>query len=216
LHSAIPEYFQLQHDPGELKNLWPTHEEDARSYRERIHELARLPRLSRGERDAKGPQMEDQLRALGYAGAASAESQIPEPLGQSDRPAPSQRAEELALFYDAALLANAGRRPEAIVKMQALADERPNNVYARDLLAGFLVEELRFSEARDVLEDLFARGHDRYSIRFQLGTSCEALDDHAEAKRHFEAALKHRPGDEPAKDGFARASAKVAGRAVRR
>ena len=204
LFSSRPELFALKEDPAEEHNLWRPGSPRAQPYREAIAELARRPRLARGERDASGPSMSAQLRALGYAGAASTDQELPEPLTPSERPAPSERARELAAFYEAALLANAGRRPEAIGKLRELAREEPDNVYARAMLAGLLVEELRFEEARELLEGLLAGGHDRFTVRLQLATSLESLGELARARTQYEAALREKPGDPQAAEGLER------------
>ena len=89
----------------------------------------------------------DKLRSLGYASAGDADMELPDPLDASQLSSPRERMGELKLTNEAALIGREGDRPEAIVRLRAIVEENPLNVYALEILSGFLVEESEFAEA---------------------------------------------------------------------
>ncbi len=203
LHSAAPEWFVFPDDPEEAQNLYEPQSKAVRPYQLALRELAALPRLQ-VDTESTDADASARMRAVGYAGAGSMDAIVPEPLDASDRPAPHQRVGELQRFYQAAILAGVGKRTPAIEQMREVLRENPLNIYAADVLAGWLVEEGSFEEARKILLGLLEQGHDRYTFRLQLGTSCEQLGMREQAERHFRAALEFLPGDAYATAGLQR------------
>ena len=203
LHSSAPEFFRFPGDPGELDNRLEQDPSAARPYQRALREVAALPRLTVNNEAAEAGASA-RMRAVGYAGAGSLDAIVPDPLDASDRPAPRQRIGELNRFYEAVILAGTGKRSQAIQTMREVFAGNPQNLYAADVLAGWLVKAGEFEEARGILLGLLEQGHDRYTFRLQLGTSCEQLGQTKEAERHFQAALEFLPGDAYASEGLAR------------
>ncbi len=203
LHSSAPEFYAIPTDPGELTNLYEGKAPRWNPYISSLKRLAQLPRLGR-EDLASSESTSDTMRALGYAGAASSDASVPEPLQVDSRPAPAARTTQLQGYYDATILARNGDVPAAITRLQPIAQANPDNVYANDVLAELLIRERRYGQARDLLQALLARGHDRYTVRMRLGTAFEQLGQKTEAKQHYEQALQQTPGDTGAEEALQR------------
>ncbi len=203
LHSSEPEFFSIAADPGELKNLYEPGSQLLNSYISSIKGLAQLPRLGREDLQA-GESTSATMRAMGYAGAASSDATVPEPLTTDSRPTPRRRTAQLEGYYDSTILARLGDVPAAIERLDPIAKANPDNVYANDVLAELLIRDRRYREARALLEDLLARGHDRYTVRMRLATSLEQLGEKAKAIENLERALQQSPGDSGAQEALER------------
>ncbi|MDF1839770.1 MAG: sulfatase-like hydrolase/transferase, partial [Planctomycetota bacterium] len=203
LHSSEPEFYAFPADPGELTNLYEGKAPRWNPYISSLKRLAQLPRLGR-EDLASSQSTSETMRALGYAGAASSDATVPEPLFTDSRPAPATRTAQLEGYYDATILARNGDVPAAIRRLQPIAKANPDNVYANDVLGELLIRDRRFKEANTLLLALLGRGHDRYSVRMRLATSFEQLGQTAEAIEHYERALKQSPGDSGAEEALQR------------
>ena len=163
-----------------------------------IEALLRLPVLERGEEEGAvggGAGTQADMQALGYAGAASAETELPHPLLPVDRPAPATRMDEPATFYQAALLAAEGRRGEAIVGLRSVVAENPLNVYARTTLAGLLKEQGASAEAARMLRDLLDEGNERFLLRLQLAQCLESTGELEAARVQVQRALELQPAE---------------------
>jgi len=201
VHGTAPELFDLERDPGELQNLFPEGAGLAPA-RAALGELAARPRLV--ARGATDESLAEDVRALGYAGSASAESALPEPLAETGRPAPRTRLAELERFYRAVLRYNNGKRAEAIADLEGLLAENPGNTMARRILASYLLGEDRAPDALAVLEQLAPEARGSATAQDLFGHCLERLGRTEEARAHFARALELKPGDAHQEEDLAR------------
>jgi arylsulfatase A-like enzyme len=210
LHSSRPEFYDLEQDPHETRNLLEGSSVDVSPYREAIAELSRRPRLASSGGVQLTQEQLGQLHALGYAAAGEVSGALPDPLDPSDRPAPIDRTEQYVKFTRALGLAQAGRNERAITLLREVLAEEPGNVYALETLGAALLGELRFEEAAGTLEDLFALGSERYWARACLGSAYEQLGRFDEALAQFASAQRLRPGEASLEKAIERVRAKRA------
>lgn len=193
LHGSAPELYDLARDPLEATNLLERGEE-ARSHREAIARLAELPVLPTEDVEVDRDARED-VRALGYGGAADAEQTLPHPLEPTGRMDARERMGELARFYEATLLFNRGEAGPAIEGMRAVLAENPRNVAAASVLASFLLTGGRDAQAIEVLLSIPEEERDRLNVQDHLGHAYENLGRLDQALVHFRRALERKPGD---------------------
>ncbi|HEX6883210.1 MAG TPA: sulfatase-like hydrolase/transferase [Planctomycetota bacterium] len=208
LHGTDPELYDLTRDPAESVNLHGQRDEAVAAARARIEALAALPRLEAGA-SSVDEDLAASVQALGYAGAAGADSDYPEPLEDTGLPAPRARIVELELFYRAVLRYNNGKVAEAIAELEALVAQNPRNAEALNVLAAYLYEQKEYTRALEVLRSIPAGAQDRTSVQDLLGHCQEHLGEPAKALEHFERALALKPGDPHQTKDVERLRAKV-------
>lgn len=193
LHGTGPELYDVEHDPGERLNLAAERLADVERACTALRSLCALPRLeARGELDEF---LAVDVQALGYAGRASAESALPEPLDETGLPAPRERMQELERFYRAILRYNKGKKAEAIRELESLVGEYPGNTTAESVLASYYLGEKRVEEALGMLERLPPAARERATVQDLFGHCFEQLGRIDEARTHFERAQALKPGD---------------------
>jgi len=188
LHSSEPEFYDLDEDPGELRNLLSSGEADPEPHRRAIAALARLPRLESGEQVELDSAQIAELNALGYAAAGLEARELPDPLDDSSLPAPASRTEVHAKSNHALGLLAHGRNAEAIPLLREVIAENPRDINALEGLGSALVHVGRFREAIEPLEALLATGNDRHLARICLGVSYEEIGDYEKSLLHFKGA----------------------------
>jgi len=208
LHSARPEYYDLDEDPEELTDLLEGGSEsvDVGSYRDALAALSERSRLKSGALALEEHELA-QLRALGYATGEEA-NDLPDPLAPSTRPAPRDHAGHYASFCEAVGLAQAGRSSEAIPRLEAVVEANPGNLLALETLAGCLLDEDRHAQVIDLLAAPTAAGRlDRFVSYTYLANAYEALEKHSEALAAYRAALNLRPNETSVAQAIERLSA---------
>ena len=158
------------------------------------------------------PELIAAVRGLGYLGAgagADEAASLPHPLAETGRADPRARLEQLAAFYDAALLAGTGQRPRAIELLTDLVRASPTQTHAAAILAQFLQAEGRAQEALPILRRALANGIERPSLHQRLALCLEACGDLQTARVHLERAAALRPGDARTEAGLARLVAAI-------
>ena len=192
VHTSAPELYDLRSDPGETTNLAATRTDDVARARAALAELAARPRL---EADTHVDEtLSADVRALGYAGAGSA-SAYPEPLADSDLPAPRTRMDELELFYRALVRHGKGKTAEALADLESVVERNPRNATALNVLASYLYEQKDAARALAVLERIPPQAAERATVQDLMGHCLENLARPGEALAHFERALALKPGD---------------------
>ncbi len=194
LHGTEPELYDLARDPGERENRFSERAEDVARARAALEALSARPRLARG-----GAELDEALaadvQALGYAGAAGAESEFPEPLADTGLPAPRTRMHELELFYRALVRHEKGRVAEAIADLETVVAGNPRNATALNVLASYLYAEKQTERALEVLRRIPEHARERATVQDLMGHCLERLGRPAEALAHYERALALKPGD---------------------
>lgn len=188
IHGSKPQLFAAE-DSGEERDLFRVDDPRVERARANIERLAERPRLERAEQELS-VSSQDGLTELGYAGAASAEAPIPEPLEDSSLPAPREAMPEHYRSWEALAMADAGRLPQAIETLREITEGNPGNAFAHDRLGELLLRAGRAEEALVPLLAMVERGLERPNLRLnltkayaQLGRYEEAL---AEARRFNE------------------------------
>jgi arylsulfatase A-like enzyme len=197
LHGTAPELYDLARDPLESVNLLGERAAEAERARGALAELAARPRLDRGgaRSSAELEALAADVRALGYAGAATGESPLVEPLAETGLPAPRERMDELERFYRAVLRHNHGKTEQAIADLEALTAENPLNATALNVLATCYYAEQRLREALATLRRIPEHARERVTVQDLLGHCLEQLGEREQARVHFERALALKPGD---------------------
>lgn len=208
LHSSAPEFYDLESDPKEARDLLASTPVDVSEHRAALERLARLPRLR-----SSGVELDEErlaeLRALGYAAAGGEVRELPGPLEPSERVAPRTRSAQYAQFSKALGLAQAGRNPAAIRILREILAENAANVFAAETLASCLLQEQSFDEVIAVLAP--RAGADRYATHAYLATAYENLRRDDEALVHYRAALRLRPSEPTLIEAIDRVKANLGG-----
>ena len=115
-------------DPAEAHDLFDPAAPRVARARESIRALAARAVLERAddERRASGEDM----AALGYAAAGSADAPVPGPLEDLDLPAPADRLAEHYRTWEALAMADVGKFSAAIDALREIADANPARAYA--------------------------------------------------------------------------------------
>jgi arylsulfatase A-like enzyme len=192
MHSAAPELYDLDADPGETRNLVGQRAESLAGYRARIDAVYQRPFLE-PEDEGLDEELRADLRAIGYATSGAAEEGLPHPLRPSDRPSPHQRTDELQKVLIAVARGRTGQPDEAIGVLTEVLEQNPANLEARLHLATFLLAEQRWSEAEVHCRALLAGGSAPAWPLASLGVCLENLGEPERAVEHYEAALAHDP-----------------------
>jgi len=209
LHGTASELFDVERDPRELHNLIDERPAEAERLRSAIAELAARPRLEREADERLSDEGRDDIEALGYAGAASGTADFPEPLEKTGLADARTRMDELERFYRAVLRHNKGEADQAIAELKEIVAENPENATALNVLATYLFQQKRVTEALAVLETIPAHARDRVTVQDLLGHCLEQLGRVADSVPHFTRALELKPGDPHQEQDLARVQRKL-------
>lgn len=189
VHGPSPEYFRVDTDPEETRNLVAEAEqENLLAYREAVAEVFEAQRFeAQGEIE---PELVRQLQALGYATAGKGADSFPHPLEAEGLPDPRDRRDELDRVYRALELAELRRLDEATALLAEVVEENPRNASARQYLADYLVAAGRCPEAVPHLEHLIEGEAARASTHLNLGFCLGNAGRNEEAVTHFKRAYE--------------------------
>lgn len=190
LHSSSPELYRLDADAGELSDLYATDDAHVQRAEAALRELWSR-RAPPPPQDARfDGELLAQLRRLGYGTTGAPLSGMPSPLEESDRPAPRSRAGELALLWEADILANDGQLAPAEARLRAILAENPGHLEALDQLALVRMRSDDFAEAQALLERRLELGPERVDTWLNLGLSRERLGETDAALAALESAAR--------------------------
>lgn len=206
IHSSPPEYLNPRVDPGETQNLLPAAEDQALLSRAAIAQLTRKSKLVRGSDESVDAATRQSIRALGYAGGADPEAELPDPLAELDLLDARTRLHELQAYYEATELSARGEFEQAIGVAQGIVAENPDNVLAITILGASHFKLGSYDEAVRTLESIPSGKRDAPNVREFLGHSYEKLGEHAKALAQFRLALEQKPGDAHFSEDVARVS----------
>jgi arylsulfatase A-like enzyme len=208
IHSSDPEFYELESDRAEAKNVIAARGDDAARARSAMAALRARPKLKADERAELGEDVRAALRSLGYAGVDAPEAELPDPLATSSLPSPQSRRDEMLLFNRSQELAEQGQDEEVAQLLGDLIRRFPENMLARVHLANTLIRLQRTAEARELLEELVLAGRAQANDYNSLGWCREQAGDTAGAVEAYGRALELDSGQPWARQNLERLRAK--------
>jgi len=208
IEAPTPELFDLEADPGEMRNL-------AQAQLEQLERLGAAWRSQRASLEEPGPdpqplspEEEDRLGALGYVVSAPA---IAGPRGGVDA---KTVAAILPAIDDLIAARRAGRRDETARLTERILAEDPGNRFALRCRGDDLVEARRYREAVSVLKALVSSGPHPETLA-ALAAAYQGLGQTEEAVGWYEKAVTPPWIHWPALESLARLAARHPGSAFR-
>ncbi|MEW6074523.1 MAG: sulfatase-like hydrolase/transferase [Planctomycetota bacterium] len=190
IFSSSPEFYDLEADPREERDVIAARRDDVPRYRAAIDRLARLPRLAPHGREADSSAgLAAGIEKLGYAGLG-ATTALPEPLASLSAPSPHSRIRAHEAFLEAQRLCEAGRHELAVPILARIWSEEPANHNASFLLGTSYLAVDRPADALAPLRATIAnRGADWIGGWLNLAVAHDHLGEREEAIAAFERAL---------------------------
>lgn len=193
LHSSEPQFFVLDEDPGEKKNVIGERAADAARHLTRIQELTHKPTLE------AGPSIDDGLagdiQKLGYTAMGTADGGVPGPLEVEGLPSPQSRIQEQVETLRALSYLDAKRSDLALPILERLVEENPTNWFALDRLTNCLMSLERNEEAIPHLERLLGSGPQWPGTWFNLGLCYEEVERFPDAVDAYARAVELKPNE---------------------
>lgn len=183
IQSPRPEFYDLQADPTEQKNLWTTNRTSlAQAYADRLSAFRRQYAAENARSDQPAPEVLARLRSLGYL-AGSGNPKGPPEAG----PDPKDRIADYESYRQAITLSGAGRLTEANRMLQAVIKGDANLVEPRILLALNLQKTGHHNEAARELTAVLQTAPTHVAAHYYLAESYLQLKNHEGAIRELEA-----------------------------
>ncbi len=196
IEAPKPELYDLQKDPGELKNEYSRTNEMVQKGRKLLTDLrAKNPAAAAGSAATASPGSANQLQALGYVGQTETSSTN----APSGLPDPKDKIEEQNLLHTA-MIASEDERPaearSALEKVLQLDSKSPTalkQIGELELKAGeYAKAAAHLKTAREIRPD-------DATAAFEAGQALEKTDDLGGARDALEASLKLQPSQLPAR-----------------
>jgi len=194
IEAPKPELYDLQKDPGELKNEYGPTSEMVQKGRKLLTDLrAKKPPAAAGSAATASPGAANQLQALGYVAETSSTNAL------SGLPDPKDKIEEQNLLHTA-MIASEDERPaearSALEKVLQLDSKSPTalkQIGELELKAGeYAKAAAHLKTAREIRPD-------DATAAFEAGQALEKTDDLGGARDALEASLKLQPSQLPAR-----------------
>ena len=192
IQTTRPELYNLESDPGELKDLVASSVDDA----ERLKELLEDMQQSFVKVDAQSANLSEKdfanLRTLGYVdGGTAAASADPQPVQQLIDV--KDMLPELAKFETAKHLGLEGRVEEALPLLQSIVDEKKQFPAAELLLGDCLAQSGRLADAERVYRSVLQQHPDFVRTHLTLGRVLLGQQLPEQALEQFQEFLKANP-----------------------
>src|SRR5213080_1900090 len=196
IEAPKPELYDLQKDPGELKNEYGPTNEMVQKGRELLTDLrAKKPAAAAGSAATASPGSANQVQALGDVGQTETSSTN----APSGLPDPKDKIEEQNLLHTA-MIASEDERPaearSALEKVLQLDSKSPTalkQIGELELKAGeYAKAAAHLKTAREIRPD-------DATAAFEAGQALEKTDDLGGARDALEASLKLQPSQLPAR-----------------
>jgi tetratricopeptide (TPR) repeat protein len=185
IHAPRPEFYDLQNDPKEQKNLWTSNRTSlAQAYADRVVLIRRQHGTSQSRSSDPSPEVFASLRSLGYLAGSSAPKGSPEP--GTD---PKDRIGDYETYRRAVTLSGTNRLPEANRLLQEVLGRDGSLAEARILLALNLQRAGQHREAAKLLETVVQTAPANVAAHYYLAISYVQLKNHDAATKELRAAL---------------------------
>src|SRR3989475_1000497 len=194
IEAPKPELYDLQKDPGELKNEYGPTNEMVQKDRMLLADLrAKKPAAAAGSAATTSPGAAKQLRALGYVAETSSTN------APSGLPDPKDKIEEQNLLHTA-MIASEDERPaearSALEKVLQLDSKSPTALKQIGELEVKAGEDAKDEQQWKTPPEL---RRDDATAAFEAGQALEKTDDLGGARDALEASLKLQPSQLPAR-----------------
>lgn len=185
IQAPRPEFYDLQSDPAEQKNLWTTSRTSlAQAYADRVTLMRRQHATSQAQSAEPTPEVMVRLRSLGYLAGSSA------PKGSPDSGAdPKDRIGDYETYRRAVTLSGANRLPEANRLLQEVLGRDATLLEARILLALNLQRTGQHRDAAQQLAIVVQAAPANVAAHYYLANSYVQLKHHDGATKELKAAL---------------------------
>jgi tetratricopeptide (TPR) repeat protein len=197
LHSARPEYYDVDADPDETRDLVGERPQQVARAQQRLKELFALPKLRVGEGDRVDGSMLAKVAMLGYVGTGSMGNLITgsdaDPLDTGDRPAPNDCMVRYmkATLAQSQLFSNQGSLALPLLE-EVLAGE-PRNPNALFQYSSALIQTRLFEKGLAAAEQALKWGESWYGIHRNMGMCLEGLGRVDDAIVQYNKALELEP-----------------------
>lgn len=198
IEAPRPEFYNLQSDKGEKKNLYEPWNPDVQKLRGMLAELrTKLPPRP-SSIAAVGTGTLDELRALGYLGPADARSStnVPEP---SLLPDPKDKIEEQNLLHTAMMASEDNRPAEARTALEKVLQSNPKSSTALLQLGELELQSGQDAKAAEYLKRATELRPNDATAAYYQGEALAKTGDLAGARDALETSLKLLPGQFPAR-----------------
>jgi choline-sulfatase len=193
IEAPRPELYELRKDAGELDNKYEPWSAHVKEFRGMLAELRAKEPPQENSKSAVGQGTINELKALGYLGAADAGSatNVPEP---SLLPDPKDKIEEQNLLH-AAMIASEDNRPtEAMHSLEKVLQLNPKSPTALRDLGELELRAGDYAQAAQHLKEAIDVRPDDANSTFHEGQALEKTHDLGGARDALENSLKLLPG----------------------
>ena len=194
IEAPKPELYDLQKDPGELKNEYGPTSEMVQKGRKLLTDLrAKKPPAAAGSAAAASPGAANQLQALGYVAETSSTN------APSGLPDPKDKIEEQNLLHTAMIASEDERPAEARSALEKVLQLDPKSPTALKQIGELELKAGEYAKAAAHLKTAREIRPDDATAAFEAGQALEKTDDLAGARDALEASLKLQPSRLPAR-----------------
>ena len=194
IEAPKPELYDLQKDPGELKNEYGPTSEMVQKGRKLLTDLrAKKPPAAAGSAATASPGAANQLQALGYVAETSSTNAL------SGLPDPKDKIEEQNLLHTAMIASEDERPAEARSALEKVLQLDPKSPTALKQIGELELKAGEYAKAAAHLKTAREIRPDDATAAFEAGQALEKTDDLAGARDALEASLKLQPSQLPAR-----------------
>ena len=194
IEAPKPELYDLQKDPGELKNEYGPTSEMVQKGRKLLTDLrAKKPPAAAGSAAAASPGAANQLQALGYVAETSSTN------APSGLPDPKDKIEEQNLLHTAMIASEDERPAEARSALEKVLQLDPKSPTALKQIGELELKAGEYAKAAAHLKTAREIRPDDATAAFEAGQALEKTDDLGGARDALEASLKLQPSQLPAR-----------------
>src|SRR6266496_1291788 len=194
IEAPKPELYDLQKDPGELKNEYGPTSEMVQKGRKLLTDLrAKKPPAAAGSAATASPGAANQLQALGYVAETSSTNAL------SGLPDPKDKIEEQNLLHTAMIASEDERPAEARSALEKVLHLDPKSPTALKQIGELELKAGEYAKAAAHLKTAREIRPDDATAAFEAGQALEKTDDLGGARDALEASLKLQPSQLPAR-----------------
>jgi cytochrome c-type biogenesis protein CcmH/NrfG len=192
IEAPRPEFYDLNADPGETKNLYAPWSADVLKSREMLADLRKHQPAATPNAASVGEGTLSELKALGYLGAADAASatNVPEP---SLLPDAKDHIAEQNLLHAAMLASEENRTDQARAALEKVLSLDSKSFAALHQLGELEMEATDWPKAASHLKAAHELRPEDGNVSLQLGETLVRTNDLPGARDALEAGLKTRP-----------------------